>query len=105
MLAQTRYAWMNLNHAIAMQVGGAGRQAVAGDDMRFRAVNGIDEGELQGRFRVMMRSHARDRYDQSTERGDQTGGSNQPDNLSYGCVALSIQDFTWRNQEGQRNRL
>jgi len=47
-LAQTRYAWMNLNHAIPMEVGIAGGQAVAGDDMRFRALDGINEGELQG---------------------------------------------------------
>lgn len=85
MLAQTRYAGVNLNHAVAMQVSGAGRQAVAGDDMRFRAVDGVNEGELQGRFRVMMRSAARDRYDQSTERGDQTGGSTQPENVRRGA--------------------
>ena len=76
-LAQARYAWMNLNHVIAMQVGGAGGQAFAGDDMRFRAVDGINEGELQGRFRVAMRSDVGHRYDQSAQRGDQTSGSAQ----------------------------
>lgn len=42
-LTQTRYARVNLNHAVAMQVGSAGRQAVAGDDMSLGAVYGVNE--------------------------------------------------------------